>query len=349
MAKKTLLERLNEKLKLNEETGCLEWHGAKDKRGTGITKIGRAEKQVHRLIWENSNGYIPEGAYIKRKCENQVCCNTKHMYLYDTKRGLYERWKERVAPAEDHPDGCMIWQGGSDKDGYGIFTYEGKTYRAHRVAYELFNGELGNGMFACHTCDTPSCANPEHIFEGTSDDNKKDCVSKNRHSHEESHGRSKLTSAQIHDIRDAYELGINIVAIAKVYGISHTMVSNIGRGKFWTRSGGTISEARSVRIKWNEQCLIVIKYAKDVLGYSYERIAKAYNVESHQIGRAYVAAGGKINSPKKWNEECVKVIRYYKDTLKFSFGRIAKAYGCSDETIRRLYHDGIIYGLNDPR
>jgi hypothetical protein len=33
---------------------------------------------------------------------------------------------------------------------------------------------------ACHSCDTPACVNPEHVFPGTAQDNYDDAVSKKR-------------------------------------------------------------------------------------------------------------------------------------------------------------------------
>lgn len=34
---------------------------------------------------------------------------------------------------------------------------------AHRVAWELVNGPIPDGMFLDHRCANPSCVNPEHL------------------------------------------------------------------------------------------------------------------------------------------------------------------------------------------
>uniref|UniRef100_A0A6M3M4T6 Putative homing endonuclease n=1 Tax=viral metagenome TaxID=1070528 RepID=A0A6M3M4T6_9ZZZZ len=58
--------------------------------------------------------------------------------------------------------GCWLWQG-SIKDGYGIFNLDGRHYRAHRVAYALFRGEIPEGVETHHTCKNKACVNPAYI------------------------------------------------------------------------------------------------------------------------------------------------------------------------------------------
>ncbi len=80
-------------------------------------------------------------------------------------RDLFMR-KVRLTPGP-LPTPCWVWRGAL-KDGYGRFTYEGKTYRAHRVAYEAFVGEIGaheegRGWVLDHKCRNRACCNPAHL------------------------------------------------------------------------------------------------------------------------------------------------------------------------------------------
>jgi hypothetical protein len=52
---------------------------------------------------------------------------------------------------------------------------------AHRAAWEVTFGPIPDGLFVCHSCDTPACVRPDHLFLGTLADNNLDMVGKMRH------------------------------------------------------------------------------------------------------------------------------------------------------------------------
>jgi hypothetical protein len=74
---------------------------------------------------------------------------------------------------------CWLWQGQKETHGYGIGSHLGETKRAHRWAHELFIGPVGE-LNVCHSCDTPACVNPNHLFLGAHGDNMRDLALKNR-------------------------------------------------------------------------------------------------------------------------------------------------------------------------
>lgn len=85
----------------------------------------------------------------------------------------------------DKTGDCWIFTGAKDRDGYGQVHHArtakdlGVT-RAHQMAYVTWKGEIPDGYFVCHTCDNPSCCNPDHLFLGTAQDNVDDMWSKGR-------------------------------------------------------------------------------------------------------------------------------------------------------------------------
>ena len=75
-------------------------------------------------------------------------------------------------------ESCWIWSG-YKKRGYGALKIDGKFIAAHRLSFYLHNGYMPN--ICMHTCDNPPCVNPEHLVDGTPQENRLDCVRKNRH------------------------------------------------------------------------------------------------------------------------------------------------------------------------
>ena len=81
------------------------------------------------------------------------------------------------------PD-CWLWTGAIKSKlpncDYGQFYIGGKVKLAHRVLWEFYNGPIPAGLVICHTCDTPRCVRPSHLFMGTQDENMKDSIAKGR-------------------------------------------------------------------------------------------------------------------------------------------------------------------------
>jgi HNH endonuclease len=73
---------------------------------------------------------------------------------------------------------CWLWTRAKNSKGYGIVRTYGRIRRAHRVAHELRNGPVPDGLFVCHSCDTPGCINPDHLWTGTHKENVADRVRK---------------------------------------------------------------------------------------------------------------------------------------------------------------------------
>lgn len=62
---------------------CIEWPGAKDSGGYGVTRSPITKKQTsaHRAEWEKHNGAIPEDMVIAHKCDNRACYRIEHLFL----------------------------------------------------------------------------------------------------------------------------------------------------------------------------------------------------------------------------------------------------------------------------
>lgn len=76
---------------------------------------------------------------------------------------------------------CWIWKGCRNWANYGTMRKNGKNAFTHRIAWEIYKGEIPKGLFVLHRCDNPPCCNPEHLFLGTPQDNSRDMTAKGRH------------------------------------------------------------------------------------------------------------------------------------------------------------------------
>lgn len=130
--------------------------------------------------------------------------------------------------------GCLIWAGNCDKDGYGFIKVDGKRRLAHRAAYAISKGAPKN--FVCHTCDVPSCINPDHLYDGTNSENMRDRSKRGRANRAtgERHGKCVLSYEKVQMMRDMRRQGKTLRQIAEVFGIRNTgHISLIVQNKLW--------------------------------------------------------------------------------------------------------------------
>lgn len=116
---------------------------------------------------------------------------------------------------------CWLWKGAKNPLGYGYFWNGKQNMRPHRWAYEYFNNlKIKRGNFICHRCDTPSCVNPEHLFEGTPQKNVDDAVRKKRH-------KFTLTDEDVNIIRTLHSKGMLQKDIADIFYVHFGTISKI--------------------------------------------------------------------------------------------------------------------------
>lgn len=127
--------------------------------------------------------------------------------------------------------GCWAWTGATNEKGYGRFSFNGETHRAHRIAFALGkNTALPGVVMVCHRCDNPVCCNPEHLFLGLAVDNNEDAASKGRAPRATGmrNARAKLTDEAIQHIRNSNARNADLSAL---YGVSDGHISRIRSGE----------------------------------------------------------------------------------------------------------------------
>lgn len=155
-------------------------------------------------------------------------------------RPLEERFWEAVCRGD--PDECWEWLGAYvSAAGYGRLSLGAPRYGqgyAHRVAWELANGPIPDGLWVLHKCDNRICCNPSHLFLGTQQDNLADMVSKRRHQHGDRHTWSKLNSGAVALIRSLYAAGgCTQKDLAELFRVTRSCVGHIMQGNSWKLVG----------------------------------------------------------------------------------------------------------------
>jgi hypothetical protein len=75
-----LPKRVEDKILVNDDTGCWEWQGCTNSNGGyGRVYFGRRSQVVHRYVYELLKNQIPEGAELDHLCYNRICCNPEHL------------------------------------------------------------------------------------------------------------------------------------------------------------------------------------------------------------------------------------------------------------------------------
>lgn len=79
------------------------------------------------------------------------------------KREITQRLWERV---DRYSGECWMWTGPVSDSGYGVISEggrHGRLLRTHRLAYELTNGAIPEGLQVDHLCMQKLCCRPDHL------------------------------------------------------------------------------------------------------------------------------------------------------------------------------------------
>lgn len=114
-----------------------------------------------------SKGYINwPGGYVKKRFCSHACANISSLptRILKTRVPAIEKFWKHIRV--EVPDGCWLWTGDTDKEGYGLlrpYGNKGMHCRAHRFSYEYFLGPIPGNLPLDHLCDTPPCVYPYHL------------------------------------------------------------------------------------------------------------------------------------------------------------------------------------------
>ena len=144
------------------------------------------------------------------------------------------RFWSKVAVTAD-PCRCWEWLHSVNNNGYGVVHARGKRWLAHRYAWFLVYG-VEPTQCLLHSCDNPKCLNPNHLREGTHQENAYDKMERGRQPSGEKVWNARLLNSDVANIRQAIQDGVRKTDIARQYGILKSTVSGIASGRLYKDS-----------------------------------------------------------------------------------------------------------------
>jgi hypothetical protein len=144
-----------------------------------------------------------------------------------------EELLERATPTDN---GCIEWQRTKVASGYGQIWLRGKMVLVHREMTSLVYGQPEDKQMALHSCDNPSCINPEHLSWGSHSQNMREMYSRGRAPEKKPRLDRRLTFEVAEIIRAKYASGeFSYKLLGSEYGLSDKSIEYIVKRKTYKK------------------------------------------------------------------------------------------------------------------
>jgi hypothetical protein len=185
----------------------------------------------------------------------------KNIITVTMPKGVYDResLEDRLEKLSSrNENGCLIFTGHIDKDGYGQVSLKCKTLHVHRAVWIDKNGPIPEGMIVGHLCDDKyptdsnenrKCFELSHLCLMTIKENIQRASALGRlkktsgaftaaKTSGENNVKAKLTGEIVLEIRnklkDTQKYG-NLALMAEEYGVQYQTLYKISKGILWNK------------------------------------------------------------------------------------------------------------------
>lgn len=77
--------------KVNKTDGCWTWTGALNHNGYGHFRFNGKVSRVHRVVYIDFHGSVPEGGTVDHVCHNRACVRPDHLRIVTSKQNNENR------------------------------------------------------------------------------------------------------------------------------------------------------------------------------------------------------------------------------------------------------------------
>ena len=129
---------------------------------------GRCANSPGRGYPRLDGGNMPDATCTVDECDTNIlargwCSKHYHRWLRTGRFQGRLTDLERFDANTDADGDCIVWTGGTNSNGYGRLTVNGRRMLAHRYAWERENGPVPDGLELDHLCRNRPCVNLAHL------------------------------------------------------------------------------------------------------------------------------------------------------------------------------------------
>lgn len=163
--------------------------------------------------------------------------SSKELAALRKDRAVVRFWTQVSKSAE-----CWLWTGLSHRK-HGMMHFRGKMDQAHRISWQLENGDIPPGAWVLHRCGNGLCVRPDHLYLGDHKSNTADAVRRGEMARGSKNGWAKIKESDLPAIFERRAAGELLGSIGASMGVSYNAVREVLAGITWGHATGHLRAA----------------------------------------------------------------------------------------------------------
>lgn len=183
---------------------------------------------------------------------------------------------------------CWLWMRAVTPAGYGIFSRNNKSIYAHHQAWRLWKSPDLPKVIR-HTCRNRHCCNPDHLEGGTyKENNGVDRERDGTDNKGERHGKHKLTTENVVEMRRLRREGASVESLCERYSVHHSCILFALDGTLWSHVPNPLTAEEMKTLRHHKKGKLTDEQTAEIRrrfadGVSKSRLAHDYGVSATTI------------------------------------------------------------------